>query len=132
MSRDGCRSPSSKGSPGGGYHLPDTFILSLVFVGFTALCWFDIKRRKRGELTWRTFARQVALSTVESLLALPFVAVFVALGFLVAVTALDGFHRPTQFLNNPIYYSVLYGPFSTIYFFTKRRCLTNKGPILPI
>ena len=113
------------------FHLPSQLILFVVVASFTALAWWDIHRIK-PEVTLKTFARQICVSTLESLLILPVVSVGVALCFLVLIGFLDMVHTSTVWLNNPIYYGVLYGPFSTVYFFTKRRCIKNRGHILPL
>jgi hypothetical protein len=126
----GGKGSDSKGS-GFAFHLPSSFVLLLVVVAFTALAWWDV-RRARPDLTPRVFARQIGVSTLESLILLPVASMAVALGFLVLIGALDALHSSTVWLNSPIYYGVLYGPFSTIYFFTKRRCITNRAQILPL
>ena len=112
-------------------HLPSQVVLVFVFVSFVALAWWDI-RRVKPDLTTKTFVRQICVSTLESLLILPLVSVGVAMAFLVLIGILDTVHTSTVWLNNPIYYGVLYGPFSTIYFFTKKRCVSNRGQILPL
>lgn len=110
---------------------PSQVALVAVLLAFVGLAWWDIHRLK-PDVTVKTFARQICISTLESLLILPLVSVGVAMAFLVLIGILDVVHTSTAWLNNPIYYGVLYGPFSTIYFFTKKRCVSNRGQILPL
>ena len=111
--------------------LPSSLVLVAVFSAFLALCWWDVHRLK-PDVSVKTFLRQTSVSALESLLILPLVSVGVALAFLVLIGILDAVHTSTVWLNSPIYYGVLYGPFSTIYFFTKKRCVSNRGHILPL
>ena len=113
------------------FKLPSQVFLLAALASFVGLAWWDV-RRARPDVTPRTFARQVCVSALESLLILPLASVAVALVFLILVALLDAVHTSTVWLNNPIYYGVLYGPFSTIYYFTKKRCVSNRGQILPL
>jgi len=48
------------------------------------------------------------------------------------ITFFEKFNLPLQWLNNPIYYGVLYGPFSLIYWNVKKRIIIEDVEILPI
>ena len=113
------------------FHVPSYLVLFLVVSTFTALLWWDV-HRVRKDVSIGTFAKEIFKSLIESLLILPLVSVAVALCFLVLIGVLDFLRVSTAWLNSPIYFGILYGPFSTIYFFTKKRCITNKGQILPL
>mmetsp|Transcript_8554 Transcript_8554/g.22066 ORF Transcript_8554/g.22066 Transcript_8554/m.22066 type:complete len:183 (-) Transcript_8554:210-758(-) len=114
-----------------GLHLPAWVLYILVPTLFFSLAWWDVRRIK-PETTFPSFFRQTTLSTLESLIILPLVSIAVAIAFLLLVAVCDVLHVPTTWLNSPIYYGVLYGPFSAIYFLTKRRCVKKKAAILPM
>ena len=113
------------------YRLSRRFLVPLVVLSFFGLTWWDV-RRSKPDAPFGFILKQLFFSVVEGGIVLPAVSIVIAIAFLALVGLLDAMHVSTAFLNNPIYYGVLYGPLATVYFFTKRRCLKNKGNILPL
>ena len=69
---------------------------------------------------------EVGVATLQGLLISPVISVIVATLFLMIDTIIEAFiTKNDQFMNAPIYYCVLYLPFSSIYFITKKK-LRNK------
>jgi len=62
----------------------------------------------------------------------PIGAVLISFGFLFVINLFELLHIPTDILNWPIYYSVLYGPFSYIYFTVKRSVILDHQNTIPI
>jgi len=100
----------------------------LVVITYGLVCWFDVKRRRKG-LKVGEFLLHFLNASIESAILMPFVAVVFATAFVVAIILSQTLNVPTIWLNIPIYLGVLYGPWAMVYIIVKRRCLlleTNK------
>uniref|UniRef100_A0A061R1K5 Uncharacterized protein n=1 Tax=Tetraselmis sp. GSL018 TaxID=582737 RepID=A0A061R1K5_9CHLO len=98
-------------------------------LSYYALCYWDVKQYKPG-FSHRDFVANFAVATTKALALLPIVTVLVASFFLVLVTFLEFFRMPTAWLNWPIFYCALYGPFLSIYFLVKRQ--VKNASLLPL
>lgn len=101
----------------------------VVAASYYCLCLWDVRRRK-PDLGGEEFLAHFVAAGAKALLILPVATVAVAAGFLVLVTLLEAVRLPTAWLNGPIYYGALYGPFSSVYFFAKRQVMSAK--LLPL
>ena len=72
-------------------------------------------------LTMKAFISNVGVSFLKVIPAYPFLAVIISFVFLFVITFFESLHLPTQWLNWPIYYGTLYGPFVWVYMSVKRR-----------
>ena len=94
----------------------------VVAAAFAGTLWLSLTRTHAGQaLTPLAFARILMVSVLESLPILPIIACVVAFAFLVLVSLCQWLALPTSWLNWPIYFGVLYGPFATIFFVARRR-----------
>jgi hypothetical protein len=55
----------------------------------------------------------------------PFVAVIISFMFLFIIRLFEILHVPLEYLNWPIYYGTLYGPFSLVYYRVKQRTIQD-------
>ena len=82
------------------------------------------------QLTATEICYEVGKSIIQTLLIFPIISVVIAVAYLVFDAVLERFiTKNHDFLNAPIYYSVLYLPFSSVYFITKKR-LREKCKLL--
>mmetsp|Transcript_22169 Transcript_22169/g.31039 ORF Transcript_22169/g.31039 Transcript_22169/m.31039 type:complete len:263 (+) Transcript_22169:64-852(+) len=98
------------------------FKATLVVITYGLACWFDIKRRRKG-LGVEEFLLQFLNASIESAILMPFVAVVFATVFLFISSISSALRVSTEWLNIPIYWGVLYGPWAMVYILVKRRCL---------
>ena len=106
----------------------------VVAAAFAGTLWLSLTRTHAGQaLTPLAFARILIVSVLESLPILPIIACIVAFSFLVLVSLCQWLALPTSWLNWPIYFGVLYGPFATIFFVARRRFSrsTRTSSLLP-
>jgi hypothetical protein len=63
----------------------------------------------------------------------PFLAVLISFGFMLVMDVFELFRLPLDWLNAPIYYGTLYGPFSVVYFRVKKAVVYDDraGSYLP-
>ena len=102
----------------------------LAALSFSCACYFDTRRLAAFDLTpvaflsvlWRAFL-------LAFLPAFPFLAVGVSFALFILVSLLEFASLPTSWLNAPIYYGTLYGPFAFLYWYAKKRVL--EGGALP-
>ena len=92
-------------------------------------CFWDVTHQ-RPDLQHRQFAMHFAAAVGQALLVLPVCTIAIGAGFMGVLSALQALHCPTRWLNWPIYYGALYGPFASVYFFTKRRALREPVRVL--
>mmetsp|Transcript_3256 Transcript_3256/g.7619 ORF Transcript_3256/g.7619 Transcript_3256/m.7619 type:complete len:274 (-) Transcript_3256:133-954(-) len=97
-----------------------------VIVTYAAVCWWDIRRR-RETLRPLEFSLHFTRASVETMFVMPFVAVLVAMVFLIVVPIFQALGVPEEFFNAPIYYGVIYGPWATVYILVKSRCITRTS-----
>jgi hypothetical protein len=70
---------------------------------------------------------KVGLAFVKILPAYPFLAVLISFVFIFIVDIWEFvFHLPLEWLNNPIYYGTLYGPFAYTYVYVKQEVLRRN------
>lgn len=101
--------------------------LRILVIGaaYYGLSLWDVRRR-RPDMLAGEFLGHFLLAAGQSVAVLPLATIAVACGFLLLVTLLEAVHLPTAWLNWPIYYGALYGPFCTVYYFAKRRALSAR------
>eukprot|EP00397_Hematodinium_sp_SG-2012_P067705 GEMP01106152.1.p1 GENE.GEMP01106152.1~~GEMP01106152.1.p1 ORF type:complete len:198 (+),score=21.27 GEMP01106152.1:135-728(+) len=89
-------------------------------------------RCRREGCSYRESFRIIGVSVLQCIVIFPIVSVLLACCFLVIDSIVLFLHFPDSFLNWPIYYGVLYGPFSATYILTMReiRARRERG-ILP-
>ena len=56
----------------------------------------------------------------------PFMAVLISFVFMVVIRVFEVLHLPLEYLNAPIYYGTLYGPFSMVYLRVKERITFDR------
>jgi hypothetical protein len=109
------------------WHAPK--ILFAIFAYVLAL-YVDCRQRI-PPLSVRVFVEQVGISFLYILPVYPCLAVLVSFGFLMVLTIWDALHLPEEWLNWPIYYGTLYGPFSLVYGHVKQELLLQHSNTLP-
>jgi len=98
-------------------HLPRiTFAAS----AYVLALYIDVRRYSKT-LTTKAFFSKVGISFLKVIPAYPFLAVIISFVFLFVISFFESLHLPTQWLNWPIYYGTLYGPFVWVYMSVKRR-----------
>jgi hypothetical protein len=107
------------------YHIPKIILIALLYV---IVLYVDCHRRRVFTSTTRRQSSSSFLKTVgmEFLIILPlypFMAVVISCGFMLLVGFCETLHLPIEWLNWPIYYGTLYGPFSLVYFRVKRKMM---------
>ena len=126
--------------------LPKTSLPSYVFVIPTKLClaassyvmalYIDIhrdrtngntntnKKTKKQKMEFRSvFLPKVGWAFLKILPAYPFLAVVISFLFLFVIDLWEWLGLPLEWLNNPIYYGTLYGPFAYTYVHVKNEVL---------
>jgi hypothetical protein len=76
---------------------------------------------RNSKMTLRTFASKVAVAFCQVLPAYPFLAVLISFVFMFVISIWEALHLPLEWLNAPIYYGTLYGPFAWVYVLVKQR-----------
>lgn len=105
---------------------PELPLRVLVIGGaYYGLSLWDMRRR-RPDMPAGEFLSYFLLAAGQSAAVLPLAVVAIAAGFLLLVTLLEAVHLPVTWLNWPIYYGALYGPFATVYYFAKQRALSAR------
>jgi hypothetical protein len=99
----------------------------LVSFCFTGGLWLDCSRVRRPNT--RHFFEEIGNACLHLLPVFPWVAIFISFGFFILISLLDSLSLPTKFLNGPIYYGTLYGPFSIVYIRVKKAAA--EAPLLP-
>jgi hypothetical protein len=82
-------------------------------------------------LSLRKFLRNVGMQFLKMLPIYPFLAVLISFGFMFIISAFEHLHLPLEWLNWPIYYGTLYGPFSLVYFQVKKKLIKDAQTFLP-
>uniref|UniRef100_A0A7S2TWI8 Uncharacterized protein n=1 Tax=Lotharella oceanica TaxID=641309 RepID=A0A7S2TWI8_9EUKA len=105
-----------------------SFPMRMVFIvaSYGAVCFWDARRRRPG-LESRQFLVHFALATIQTAVLMPFLATALASLFLLLASACQFLGIGTEWLNYPIYYGVLYGPWAGVYVLVKRRCVTGES-----
>lgn len=74
-------------------------------------------------LSFKRFVRYVGAAFCRVAPAYPILAVAISFVFMFVISLWEALHLPLEWLNMPIYYGTLYGPFSAIYYIVKKRVL---------
>ena len=82
-------------------------------------------------LPCHAFLPRVGRSFVRVLPAYPFLAVLISFVFMFVISIWEFFNLPERWLQWPIYYGTLYGPFVYVYCTVKRQILCTDGYTLP-
>lgn len=82
-------------------------------------------RRVLPSLTVKSFSRHVGAAFCRVAPAYPILAVLISFVFMFIISAFEHLHLPLEWLNWPIYYGTLYGPFSFMYLIVKRRVIQD-------
>jgi hypothetical protein len=101
---------------------------------FAAVCYVvtlyaDCQRVSRNKLALRVFMQRVGWAFLAVLPAYPFLAVMISFGFLLVINLFEFFELPLEWLNWPIYYGTLYGPFSFCYWKVKQRVVQDRNTL---
>mmetsp|Transcript_55448 Transcript_55448/g.134637 ORF Transcript_55448/g.134637 Transcript_55448/m.134637 type:complete len:188 (-) Transcript_55448:279-842(-) len=87
--------------------------------------------RHRLVLPCREFLPRVGRSFLRVLPAYPFLAVLISFVFMFVISIWEVLKLPEEWLQWPIYYGTLYGPFVYVYCTVKRQILCLDGCTLP-
>ncbi|KAG7374737.1 hypothetical protein IV203_013832 [Nitzschia inconspicua] len=77
------------------------------------------------------FLPKVGWAFFKVLPAYPFLAVLISFGFLFVINIWEFLHLPEEWLNMPIYYGTLYGPFAYTYVHVKQQVACYESLTLP-
>ncbi|CAB9498035.1 expressed unknown protein [Seminavis robusta] len=108
-------------------HLPKVLFAAFAYV---VALYFDCKKLQAA-LTVKTFLPLVGKAFLRVLPAYPFLAVVISFGFMIVINIFEALHIPLEYLNWPIYYGTLYGPFSFVYWKVKERVVDDSYHTLP-
>ena len=112
----------------GFFHLPKVFFAATIY---NVALYFDCRHVSPVSLTVQTFLPLVGKAFVRVLPAYPFLAVAVSFVFMIVINVFERLHIPLEYLNWPIYYGTLYGPFSFVYWKVKERVVHDSLYSLP-
>lgn len=107
-------------------HIPKILFAAASYV---LVLYYDC-RRVQSSLAVGPFLRQVGWAFLYVLPVYPFLAVLISFGFLLVINVFEFLHLDEQILNMPIYYGVMYGPFSFVYWRVKEKMIQERN-ILP-
>ena len=96
-------------------HLPKILFAA---VSYVVALYVDC-RRVSPKLTLGEFLPAVAWAFLRVIPVYPFLAVLISFVFLFVIAIVEGLGLPEDWLNWPIYYGTLYGPFSYVYWRVK-------------
>lgn len=77
------------------------------------------------------FLPKVGWAFLKVLPAYPFLAVLISFGFLFVINIWEFLQLPEEWLNMPIYYGTLYGPFAYTYVHVKQQVVCYESNALP-
>jgi hypothetical protein len=103
----------------GFFHLPKVLVAAATYV---VCLYYDIHRRA-PLLTVPAFLAKVGWAFLKVLPAYPFLAVLISCVFLFVINIWEALGLPDEWLNAPIYYGTLYGPFAWVYVHVKQQVL---------
>ena len=99
-----------------------------VALAFNTALYIDCVRY--GQLPAGEFLLAVAEAFMRLMPLCPLLSVLIGASFLVVAQACEALDLPTAWLNWPIYYCTLYGPFAFVYVSVKAAARTHK--LLPL
>jgi hypothetical protein len=82
-------------------------------------------------LSPRVFGSRVGMEFLKLVPVYPCLAVLISCGFMVLISICEHLHVPLEWLNWPIYYGTLYGPFSLVYVQVKRKIVDDELYFIP-
>ena len=106
-------------------HIPKVLFAALSYV---VVLYYDC-RRVHPTLRVLPYLQQVGLAFLYVLPVYPFLAVLISFGFLFIINIFEFLHLNEEILNWPIYYGVLYGPFSFVYWRVKEKVMQEKSSL---
>jgi hypothetical protein len=104
------------------FHFPKILLAAILYV---ATLYADCLRIQRT-LTALNYFKRVGIAFLKVAPWYPFLAVVISFGFLFVISIWEALRLPLEWLNMPIYYGTLYGPFSMVYFNVKRKIMEEK------
>ena len=107
-------------------HLPRVLFAATAYV---LALYVDVHRRV-PLLSTRAFLSRVGWAFLKILPAYPFLAVLISFVFLFVINIWEALHLPLEWLNAPIYYGTLYGPFAWVYVHVKKQ-VCDEATSLP-
>jgi hypothetical protein len=109
-------------------HLPRILFAATAYI---LALYVDVRYRRGIPLTGKVFATKVGWAFCKVLPAYPFLAVLMSFVFLFVISLWEALHLPMEWLNAPIYYGTLYGPFAWVYVHVKRQ-ICQEATSLPV
>ncbi len=109
-------------------HAPKILLAALLY---TVVLYVDCARLVGKPLTLQRFATRVGMEFLKILPLYPFLAVLISCGFMFVISFCEHLHLPLDWLNWPIYYGTLYGPFSVVYFQVKSKLIVEEMYFIP-
>jgi hypothetical protein len=103
----------------GFFHIPKVVFAAATYV---VCLYYDIHRRA-PLLAVPAFLAKVGWAFLKVLPAYPFLAVLISFVFLFVINIWEALRLPLEWLNAPIYYGTLYGPFAWVYVHVKQQVL---------
>ena len=110
------------------FHVPKVLLCALLYV---IVLYIDCRRYAAPVLTLKTFSRHVGAAFCRVAPAYPILAVMISFVFMFVISAFEALKLPLEWLNMPIYYGTLYGPFSVMYYVVKKRVLQDYYSLPP-
>lgn len=108
-------------------HIPKILFAAACYV---VVLYYDC-RRVSNQKTLRLvpFLQQVGWAFVYVVPVYPALAVLISFGFMIVINVFEFLHIDQQILNWPIYYGVLYGPFSFVYWRVKETIVHQSSQL---
>jgi hypothetical protein len=106
-------------------HLPKIIFAAVCYV----LTLYADCKRVSPKLGLGDFLPKVGWTFLRVLPAYPFLAVLISFGFLFVISLCEFLHLPLEWLNWPIYYGTLYGPFSFVYWKVKQQVVEDRSTL---
>ena len=105
-------------------HLPRVCFVAAMYI---VALYIDVTRR--ASLPPGKFLKKVGWQFLKVLPWYPFLAVLISFVFLFVINLWEALHLPMEWLNAPIYYGTLYGPFAWVYVQVKQSILNEKASL---
>lgn len=105
-------------------HVPKILFAAIAYI---IALYADCRRNVPSMLLGRDFLPQVLRAFCYVLPVYPFIAVLISFGFLFVINLFEFLRIPLEYLNMPIYYGTLYGPFSLVYWRVKEKFDQRKN-----
>ena len=113
-------------------HAPKIMLAAVLYVVVLYIdCLRHTRTRTRTRLTLKRFVGHVGVEFVKILPLYPLLVILISCGFMFLISALEHLHLPLEWLNWPLYYGTLYGPFSLVYFQVKAKIVEEGRYFIP-